>query len=158
MQELYPSDCRSGRLRTALVLILAGTVAIMLSIFSQLEDWKRDLTTNHAKLDPESPDVSLRPLTVGRTPNEVADRVVRWAKEQPRWSLQSRRDSESGITLDLTRTTKMFRFTDDIHVQLEADGDETRIEAESRSRLGKGDLGQNPRNLRELVNGVREDR
>lgn len=150
--------CRAGRLRTALVLILAGAVAIMLSIFSQLEDWKRDLTTNHAKLDPESSDASLRPLTIGRAPSEVADRIVRWAEELPRWALQSRRDSESGITLHLTRTTKMFRFTDDIHVRLEGDGDETRIEAESRSRIGKGDLGQNPRNLRELVNAVREDR
>jgi uncharacterized protein (DUF1499 family) len=130
----------------------------MFGIFSQLENWKRDLTTNHAKLDPESVDASLRPLTIGRSPEDVARMIVQWAEKLPQWSLQSRRDSEHRITIHLTRTTRMLRFTDDIQIRLEADGDGTRIEAESRSRFGKGDLGQNPRNLREFVNAVREDR
>jgi uncharacterized protein (DUF1499 family) len=53
--------------------------------------------------------------------------------------------------MKLTRTTPVMRFTDDIDVVLRAEGNSTRVQAESQSRVGKGDLGQNPRNLKELV-------
>ncbi|MFK8111816.1 MAG: DUF1499 domain-containing protein [Rubripirellula sp.] len=31
----------------------------------------------------------------------------------------------------------------------------TRVEAQSQSRVGKGDLGQNPRNLKEIMSELR---
>jgi uncharacterized protein (DUF1499 family) len=43
---------------------------------------------------------------------------------------------------------------DDVHVRLIADGVNTRVEAKSQSRVGVGDLGQNPRNLRQLTNAL----
>jgi hypothetical protein len=78
------------------------------------------------------------------------------------------------IIMRLTRTTSLFRFVDDITVTIssveidaasaenDASGDASgdgssgasrgsRIEVRSQSRIGKGDLGQNPRNIRELI-------
>lgn len=140
--------------RIIIVLVLAVSAAIMLSIFSRIENWKRDLTTNYAKLDPNSPDPMLRPLTIPSSPDEVADRVEQWVARQPRWSIEAREKTDSAITLHLIHRTTLMRFTDDIHVRLEIDGKQTRVEAESQSRVGKGDLGQNPRNLKELVSGL----
>ncbi len=52
------------------------------------------------------------------------------------------------------RTTPLFRFRDDVTVRVHADGDGTRAEVTSASRIGKGDLGQNPRNIKELLRAV----
>ena len=47
-----------------------------------------------------------------------------------------------------------MRYRDDVWVVVtQHDEEKLRASLESRSRLGKGDLGQNPRNLREL-NGM----
>jgi uncharacterized protein (DUF1499 family) len=123
----------------------------MVGVLSRIKDWKRGLTTSHAQLDLESPDERLRPLTLFRPAEEVAETINSWVETQPRWSLESRQDSQTGIAIHLIRRTRALGFVDDIHIRLEVDGNATRVEAESRSRIGKGDLGQNPRNLRELV-------
>jgi uncharacterized protein (DUF1499 family) len=49
-----------------------------------------------------------------------------------------------------TRTTRIFRFVDDISVLLEPAVGGTAVAARSGSRIGRGDLGQNRRNLAEL--------
>ena len=83
--------------------------------------------------------------------------IERWIDAQPRWTLQSRQDSAGEIAIHLTHRTRTVRFVDDINVRLLDDGESTKVLAESRSRVGKGDLGQNPRNLRELVAALRGD-
>ncbi len=95
---------------------------------------------------------------VSQSPGEVAKLIEQWVKEHPKWSVESRDELAGRIEIHLTRTTPLLRFTDDIHVRLAADGRGTRVDAESQSRFGKGDLGQNPRNLKELMSGLREDR
>jgi uncharacterized protein (DUF1499 family) len=139
-------------------MVLVVSAAMMMSIFSRIENWKRDFTVNHAKLDPRSSDPLLRPLVVSQSPGEIAKLIEQWAEKHSRWSVESHAEIEGGIEIHLTRTTLVMRFIDDIHVRLAAAGDGTRVDAESQSRVGKGDLGQNPRNLRELVSGLREDR
>lgn len=124
---------------------------------STIQRWVRGLTTNHVRLETESPDPLLRPLTLPRRPDEVAQLIESWIDAEPQWSLESRQDAADGITLHLTHRTRTIRFVDDVHVRLLADGESTKVEAESRSRIGKGDLGQNPRNLRELVGALRDD-
>jgi len=51
----------------------------------------------------------------------------------------------------LVRTTRLMRYKDDVMVTLKRVGNETSVDVFSRSRVGKGDLGQNPRNIRELL-------
>jgi uncharacterized protein (DUF1499 family) len=58
-------------------------------------------------------------------------------------------DAAAG-TLSATHATILWRFVDDIHLRFEPHGSGSRIVGESRSRIGKGDLGQNARNLRAL--------
>jgi uncharacterized protein (DUF1499 family) len=57
--------------------------------------------------------------------------------------------------LHFVRTTPLMRYKDDIRVRIVPAASGSRVSAESRSRIGRGDLGQNPRNLRELLAAVR---
>ena len=139
--------------RTAVFgLIVVGV--LMLSVFSRIEDWKRDLSTNHASLESESSDPRLRPPVIAGSTAEVADQIVTWAEQTSLWSVESQQVEDQQAKIHLTRTTRLFRWVDDIHVQLTTTEQGTRVDAESKSRVGKGDLGQNPRNLRELVAGI----
>ncbi len=88
--------------------------------------------------------------------DKVADRVEQWAATRPNWSFESREQSGDEVHVHLTHRTAVLRFVDDIHVRLTEEDGGTRVDAESRSRFGKGDLGQNPRNLRELRKGLQD--
>ena len=52
------------------------------------------------------------------------------------------------------RKTRLFGFEDDVTARVYPDPDGARLELTSASRLGKGDLGQNSRNLAELLRAV----
>ena len=124
----------------------------MVSVFSRIDNWKRDLTTNHARLTDDAADEQLRPPLVRGMPAEVADRIAAWVESQARWSLVNQKTLDEGLEMNLIRVTPIMRFTDDITVILRNEKEGTRVKAMSQSRVGKGDLGQNPRNLKELVN------
>lgn len=138
-------------LRWIATLGLAVVAIVILSLFSQIENWKRDLSINYAALDAESDDPSMHPPVVAETIPEVADRIADWAEQTPLWAIESKAVSDQQAKIHLTRTTRIFRWVDDIHVQLSQVDGGVRVDAESKSRVGKGDLGQNPRNLRQLV-------
>ena len=77
--------------------------------------------------------------------------VVRRAVERlPRWGLEAAEGSE----VRAVRTTRLFRFRDDVTARVRPDPDGARLELTSASRLGRGDLGQNPRNLEDLLRAV----
>lgn len=116
-----------------------------------ISNLKRDFTTNFARLDAAAEDPELRPLSLSIPPAAVGDKIVSWASDQSHWAVVSREADGERIQIHLTRTTRILRFVDDIRVTLVPDGETTRVEAESQSRIGKGDLGQNPRNLKELT-------
>ncbi len=124
----------------------------MVSVFSRIDNWKRDLTTNHARLTDDAADEQLRPPLVRGMPAEVAGRIAAWVESQARWSLVNQKTLDEGLEMNLIRVTPIMRFTDDITVILRNEKEGTRVKATSQSRVGKGDLGQNPRNLKELVN------
>jgi uncharacterized protein (DUF1499 family) len=90
-----------------------------------------------------------------REPEKLLDAVERAVDSLPNWSLASR----DGTGLRAVRATSLLRFKDDVEVKAQP-GDSpsrTRIELTSASRLGKSDLGQNPRNLRELLAAVESE-
>ncbi len=136
-------------------LVFIGIAFALFGLFALLEDWKRDLTTNHAQLDDNASDPLLRPIVFTMSVDEVASRVTQWAESMPLWELQSREQTADSLRLHFTRRTRVLRFTDDIYVRLSERDGKTRLDAESQSRFGKGDLGQNPRNLRELTKALR---
>lgn len=141
-------------LRKIGIFVIAVIGIVMLGLFSQIENWQRDLSTNHASLDAASEDPRMHPPVLAETPTQIADRIATWVQTRPLWSVESQEVSDSQAKIHLTRTTRIFRWVDDIHVTLVTVDGGVRLDAESKSRVGKGDLGQNPRNLRELVAAV----
>jgi uncharacterized protein (DUF1499 family) len=71
----------------------------------------------------------------------------------PRWHIES--INPTAGTFHLTRRTRLFRFVDDVHLTLEPIESGTRLRGRSQSRLGFTDLGQNRRNLLQLVRALR---
>lgn len=116
---------------------------------------------NVASISPGAEDPSLRPLVADVDVNALTDRVTDWATEHANWTVvgEALKDSVDGqpdtVRVELVRTTRILRFKDDIVVKLRRmDDGSTEMTATSQSRLGKGDLGQNARNLRQLRQGV----
>ncbi len=126
----------------------------MLSIFARIDNWRRDWTENSAALEPDHSDPSLRPLLLDANSAAITEFLAAWAGDQKQWDLQSQSEIDGTIQIHLTRTTKMLGFVDDVQIELKHADQKTAFHAESQSRVGKGDLGQNPRNLKELVTAV----
>jgi hypothetical protein len=141
-------------LRWISILGLIVIAMVTLGLFSQIEDWKRDLSMNYASLDVESDDPRMHPPVIAESTVQVVDRIVAWAERAPLWSVESKDVNDQEAKIHLTRSTRIFGWVDDIHVRLTGSENGTRVDAESKSRTGKGDLGQNPRNLRALVAGI----
>lgn len=85
-------------------------------------------------------------------PGEALEAAARAIERLPNWSLADR--NETGLRA--VRTTSVLRFKDDVTVVTAAGAEpgRARLELESASRIGRGDLGQNPRNLRELLEAL----
>lgn len=134
-------------------------VAISVSIALRINDWGRDLTQNSAALDANAQRVELRPVELPVNAEAVENQISRWVDASSTWALVSRSgDGEMAVSMKLTRTTAIMRFVDDIEISIveNADGSGVVVSATSRSRIGKGDLGQNPRNLMELTAALRQ--
>ena len=94
----------------------------------------------------------LAPVVVPFNMEQSAEVVRKAVATLPRWQLES----ESASELKLTRRTRVIQFVDDVTVTLRPAGPGTMIHAASRSRVGKGDLGQNRRNILELWAAIRK--
>ena len=93
----------------------------------------------------------LSPLRLPLSSCEVRARILaKIAAGVSGWRLESESDASGRI--HLTRRTTVCRFVDDVWLTLTEteNGQGTRLDAESRSRVGVGDLGQNRRNILEL--------
>lgn len=155
------------------VVLGLALIAPLLLAAVYVDDWSRDLTTNTANTSPEHPDQALRPLGTTADADRVAAALAELAAQLPRWSFSEEKplpsDSplpamlarEPVATHHLVHSSGLLGFRDDVWLVVEAvpagadGGGGLRLHAESRSRVGKGDLGQNPRNLRELNKRLR---
>ena len=144
--------------------IAAGIIVLLLVLgltwlVVTVDDWSRDLTTNHAATSALAKKTSLHPVISAKPPRELAGIVVAAATQLRGWELAAREESGDEFTLRFVRTTRLMRFKDDITVRIRpAKNDDTphyEISADSQSRVGKGDFGQNPRNLIELMDTLR---
>ena len=112
------------------------------------------LTKNRAELNDAATDPELRPVTVGLAPVHAIGWASHVVGELPRWSVRGTYE-EKGL-VHATHTTRVWRFVDDVHLGFEPHPAGCRIVARSQSRIGKGDLGQNRRNLRMLTRALRQ--
>ena len=153
---------RTRRAMTGTAIAGVVTLAIVARVATLVDDWGRDWTTNHAKWDDSATDPQMRPMRLHQRIADVRADLERWVESESIWQIESMTDdpmdtlaTDQTQSIHLTRRTKWLRFVDDVHVRLTEDvsssGDVfTRVDAESQSRVGKGDLGQNPRNLKHL--------
>ncbi|MGH7514894.1 MAG: DUF1499 domain-containing protein [Gemmatimonadales bacterium] len=102
--------------------------------------------SNFAATSPAATDPRLRPRLIPLAPGPAADRVIRAVTAIRGWRVVGL----AGGVIQATRTTRLFRFVDDISILLEPASGGTAVSARSGSRVGRGDFGQNRRNLAEL--------
>jgi len=141
-----------------------------------LDRWIAGFTQNTAATSLDSVDPELRPLTLSVSKEEAIAAIRRWASHSSRWSVEQVLDavappsaselhgSESSDAIpssppnaivSLVRQSRVFRFRDDVQVSLRQRDDQTlELWMTSASRVGKGDLGQNARNLKSLRRGI----
>lgn len=80
----------------------------------------------------------------------VWQELIELARSRWGWRLEHA-DEERGL-VTVTCRTPVFRFVDDLAVWVWLDGDgRTRVDARSRSRAGRGDLGTNRRRVDRLL-------
>lgn len=86
---------------------------------------------------------NVEPHKLQGTVREAVEGLARW-----------RFEGSDGTKLHAVRESRLFRLADDVTVSLSARGSGSEVVFESASRVGKGDLGQNMRNLRDLIEAI----
>ena len=136
--------------------ILAIVAAVSALTLFRIDNWSRDFTTNVASTS-ESTD--LKPLRLSITADEATERLKQRIADLSHWVwFDQTRSAEGVVVVNLVRQTMLFRFKDDVQVSISPAIDSAPgvvLNAVSRSRVGKGDLGQNPRNIKELFAAMR---
>lgn len=140
---------RIRRRRRWIPWTIATLVALVLVV--AIDDPMRDFTTNHAAIAEDAEDPALRPLVLDRPAAELIDATRRAARRIKSWEYIGTARIDNGSTIVFERTGRVWRLTDDIIIRVEDLGNRSRLTGESRSRIGFGDLGQNPRNLRRIL-------
>ena len=137
------------------IVILLFLAALVGLLAWYVDDWSRDLTKNVASTSAAARDPLLHPLDLHRPVNEVMAAVQRAASSLPRWEQVSTEIDGVAQVIRFVRTTPLWRFKDDITVRISPNDVGCRVTVESRSRVGKADFGQNPRNIKELMEALR---
>jgi uncharacterized protein (DUF1499 family) len=102
--------------------------------------------SNFAATSPAATDPRLRPRVLKLPPAAASDRVAGAIAAIRGWRVVGRSEG----VIQATRTTRVFHLVDDISILVEPAAGGTAVSARSASRVGRGDWGQNRRNLAEL--------
>jgi uncharacterized protein (DUF1499 family) len=136
-------------LKTLLKWLLA--VAVIAALVLAFTTWPliNDVETGQT---PAYPD--LRVQEYAASPDRVAKALEKALAGLPRWEVVGSGHGQASHSLQAVHTTRVFRFKDDVSVRIWREGERTRVSVRSRSRIGKGDFGQNARNIRELLDAL----
>lgn len=93
----------------------------------------------------------IRPLLL-KTSAEDAFAKARAAVERMGWEIVAA-DPAAG-RIEAVATTFWFGFKDDVRLQVTPQGEASRIDVRSKSRVGRGDAGTNARRIREFLKRV----
>lgn len=86
----------------------------------------------------------------------VWDALLAMVHGHPRWRLEHADETEGILTV--TCRSLVFRFVDDLTVWVTLDAEGlTRVEARSRARKGRGDLGVNRRRIERIMRRLDEE-
>jgi uncharacterized protein (DUF1499 family) len=101
---------------------------------------------------PEYPDLQVREYSA--RPARVGDAVRDALADRPGWTVVGSGQGPGGVVVSAFHETPVLRFKDDVTVTIRRKGGKTIVSVRSRSRVGKFDLGQNARNIRELLQAL----
>lgn len=96
---------------------------------------------------PEYPD--LQPVRYPAPNFLVFEAALRAVSRLPRWRVTASRFEAGEICAEAR--TAVFRFVDDVTIRLEEREGATVVHVRSASRIGRGDFGQNARNVRAFL-------
>lgn len=125
----------------AIVLAIGGTA--VLGSFALLKAWPV-LNVVETGNTPAYPDLLPRRYREGKV--RVFDAALHAVDRLPRWQMTSYRPEQGEIKAEAR--TRLLRFVDDVTVRVEERGGVTVVNVRSASRVGRGDFGQNARNVR----------
>ncbi|MFM8551468.1 MAG: DUF1499 domain-containing protein [Nitrospiraceae bacterium] len=129
-------------MRTNMMTALVGLTVAGIFLLSLTACWPviNDVETGKT---PEYPD--LLPRTYEAKPELVFDAALHAIHRLPRWALVSHRPESGEIRAEAT--SRLFRFVDDVTITVRGEGGKAIVSVRSHSRVGKGDFGQNARNI-----------
>jgi hypothetical protein len=131
-------------------LLAAGAIAT-LWLFATIDDWGRDFRENHAEIRQDGSDPTLRPFESRRSTEELVEALKWAARRLGTWEYAGRAQDADTTLVSFVRRGRPFGLTSDVTLRIRDRGRWRMITGESRSRIGLGDLGQNPRNLRAIL-------
>lgn len=150
-----------------IALVIASPFVLMAFI---IDDWSRDLSTNTAATAPDHKDDRLRPLEINEDETRIREALDAFILGTKAWTIVNEkplpadsplREQVSGepTTVHLVHRSSLMGYKDDVWLVIEdldsgVESERVRLNGDSRSRIGKGDLGQNPRNLDELLRSL----
>ena len=126
-----------------MMTVLVGLAVLGVLLVALTGCWPviNDVETGKA---PEYPD--LVPRTYEAKPELVFDAALHAIHRLSRWALAAHRPESGEIRAEAT--SRLFRFVDDVTILVRDEGGKTVVSVRSASRVGKGDFGQNARNIR----------
>lgn len=111
-----------------------------------------------AEYDPEQdeeredkPYDTIKPLILEASPEAVFEAAAGLVKRRG-WAVVTS-DEATGI-LEATHTSTWFGFKDDVAIRIRADGDGTRVDMRSISRVGGSDIGANAKRITLFLNDL----
>ena len=110
--------------------------------------------TNSAQSAPDAAP-ELRTRVYARTPDEVRRVARQVAGEQKTW-FRSWRVGPTDDDSALRVAVPVLMFTDDLTIRMDESDGQTRVNVESRSRVGQGDFGENRRHVVQFLRALDE--
>ncbi|WP_447980374.1 DUF1499 domain-containing protein [Candidatus Nitrospira bockiana] len=123
--------------------VIWGSVAVALGIGLSMLMWPM-INVVETGRTPQYPDIVPRVYPGDKA--AVFDAALHAVSRLPRWTLIDYDEGRGEIRAEAV--TRVLRFVDDVHVRLEERPDGVTVHVRSASRVGKGDFGQNARNIR----------
>jgi uncharacterized protein (DUF1499 family) len=144
--ECNPADGERKRTVRIVVLALAAGLVVVVGLLFVVGSRWPVINVVETGGTPEYPDIIPRRYAAGK--DRVFDAALHAVSRLPRWSLISNKPETGEIRAEAR--SKVFRFVDDVVIRVDGQGETTLVQVKSSSRIGKGDFGQNARNIRTL--------
>src|SRR5436309_2722840 len=132
---------REGLVRGVTIVAIAG--AVVLGAVVLLTAWPL-INVVETGTTPEYPDI--QPRSYREEVSQVFDAALHAVDRMPRWSLVVYQPESGEIKAEAR--SLVLRFVDDVVIRVRPLGVSTVVSVRSASRVGRGDFGQNARNIR----------